>query len=128
MLRNTTLILIFLLFIASAQANPNTAGRSANSSSQTAAADTSLQPLSFPKDISVLAKLLTDVDASSAKPGDAVRAEVIEDLKSGHQLLLQKGSLLSGHVVDVEQFSTENPKSTVVILFDQVTLKNGEQR
>jgi hypothetical protein len=126
--RNTTLIVIFLLFMASAQANPITAEQSANSSSQTMGADTSLQPLSFPKDVSVLAKLLTDVDASSAKPGDAVRAEVIEDLKSGHQFLLQKGSLLSGHVVDVEQFSSESPKSTLVILFDQVTLKNGEQR
>lgn len=126
MRRNITLTFAFLFalsIVASAQTSSNTPA-----GSQIVAADTSLQPLSFPKDVSVLAKLLTDVDASSAKSGDAVGAEVVEDLKSGHQVLLQKGSHLNGHIVTVEQFSSESPKSTVVVLFDRVTLKNGEQR
>jgi hypothetical protein len=131
MLRNTIFIfavLFALSSVASAQATSSGSSQSASSGSTAAPANTSVQPLNFPKDTPVLAKLLTDIDAASAKQGDPVGAEIVEDMRSGREVLLQKGCILSGHITGVELFSSENPKSIVGILFDRVTLRNGEQR
>ncbi len=129
MLRNTTLTfaLFFAISTTSGRTPLTALSQSANSGSS-APADASVQPLVFPKDTPVLAKLLTDLDAGSAKPSDTVSAEIVEDMKSGHQVLVQKGCILIGHVIGVQLFSSQNPKSIVGILFDRVTLKNGEQR
>jgi hypothetical protein len=86
-----------------------------------------LPPPSLPSGTPVLAELLTDVDAATAKQGDPVTAKAVEDLKSGRDVMLQKGSILKGHVVGVKTFSSDSPKSLVAILFDPVTLTAGEQ-
>lgn len=79
--------------------------------------------ITVPSDISVLGKLLTNLDAAQAKAGDPVDLQISEDVKSGHEVLVKKGSTLNGHVTSVEQGS----KCVIGILFDRVTLKNGEQ-
>jgi hypothetical protein len=93
----------------------------------TARANTFVPLPSLSSETYVLAELLTDLDAATIKPGDPVTAKTVEDLKSGHDVLLQKGSILKGHVIGVKTFSSDSPKSLVAILFDPVTLSAGEQ-
>jgi hypothetical protein len=90
-------------------------------------ADAFVPPPSLPSDTPLLAELLTDLDAATVKEGDPVAVKAVEDLKSGHEVLLQKGSILKGHVIGVKTFSSDSLKSLVVILFDPVTLSAGEQ-
>ena len=93
----------------------------------TVRADAFVLPPSLPSDTPLLAELLTDLDAATARQGDPVAIKAVEDLKSGHDVLLQKGSILKGHVIGVKTFSSDSPKSLVAILFDPVTLSAGEQ-
>jgi hypothetical protein len=118
--------LIFILFAAL----PTAALMQANSSasSKDSASRASAQPINLPKDIPVLAKLKTDLDTTGAEPDDSVEAELVEDLKSDHEVLLPKGTVLGGHVIGAQVFSSEDLKSVVSIVFDRVILRDGEQR
>jgi uncharacterized cupredoxin-like copper-binding protein len=91
------------------------------SASEQAAAPT--RSITVPSGTSVLGKLLTNLDSAQAKAGDPVDVQISEDLKSGRDVLVKKGSTLNGHVTSVQQGS----KCVIGILFDRVTLKNGDQ-
>jgi hypothetical protein len=80
--------------------------------------------LSIPSAQGIVAKLDTDLDATRNKPGDVVQAETTRDLKPGHDVLLKKGSILTGHITQVQTFSSSSP-SMIVIVFDQVAPKGG---
>jgi hypothetical protein len=47
--------------------------------------------LTIPNGQGIVAKLQTDLDASKNKPGDAVEADTVRDLKRGRDMLLKKG-------------------------------------
>jgi hypothetical protein len=83
--------------------------------------------ITAPSETSVLGRLLTNLDAAQTKVGDPVDILTIEDIKSGHDVLVKKGSVLNGHVAFVQPYSTKDSRCAVGILFDRVTLKNGEQ-
>jgi hypothetical protein len=83
--------------------------------------------ITVPGDTSVIGRLQTNLDAAQAKVGDAVEVQTLEDIKSGHDVLVKKGSTLDGHVTSVQQASGKNSQCVVAILFDRVALKNGEQ-
>lgn len=85
-----------------------------------AAAGAAANSLNIPTTLGIVAKLQTDLDATKNRPGDAVEAETVRDLKQGHDTLLKKGSKLSGHLVQVQPAAGGNP-SMIVILFDQTT-------
>jgi hypothetical protein len=80
--------------------------------------------LNIPTSQGIIAKLDTDLDASMNKPGDLVQAETTRELKVGHDVLLKKGSVLTGHVTQVQTYSNSSP-SMIVIVFDQVAPKGG---
>jgi hypothetical protein len=80
--------------------------------------------LNIPSSQGIVAKLDTDLDASRNKPGDLVQAETTRDLKVGHDVLLKKGSVLTGHVTQAQAFSNASA-SIIVIVFDQVAPKGG---
>jgi hypothetical protein len=86
------------------------------------------QQLKIPENAVFLGKLLTDVDAQTAKPGDSVEALTVEDVKSGREVLLEKGVTVSGVVVAVKAIALENRASVIGMHFGKVTLKGGEQR
>jgi hypothetical protein len=93
---------------------------------QTSASGQAVTParsITVPRGTSVLGKLLTNVDSAQAKVGDPVDVQISEDIKSGREVLIKKGSTLNGHVASVQQGS----KCVVGILFDRVTPKNGDQ-
>jgi hypothetical protein len=79
--------------------------------------------ITLPSDTSILGRLQTNVDTAKAQTGDPVDVQVLEDAKSGHDVLVKKGSTLNGHVTSVQQGSD----CVIGILFDRVTLKNGDQ-
>ena len=81
-------------------------------------------PLNIPTSQGIVAKLDTDLDASRNKPGDLVQAETTRELKVGHDVLLKKGSVLTGHVTQVQAYSSTSA-SMVVMVFDQVAPKGG---
>jgi len=80
--------------------------------------------LNIPSSQGIIAKLDTDLDAGRNKPGDIVQAETTRELKVGHDILLKKGSVLTGHVTQAQTFSNASP-SMIVIVFDQVAPKGG---
>src|ERR1700687_2650545 len=85
-----------------------------------------LPPLNWPKDIPVVAKLNTNLAGRQCKPGDPVEAEVKQDVKQGHDVLLKKGSLVTGHVGGVTQ-PTSDKQLSVPIAFDTARMKDGKQ-
>lgn len=81
--------------------------------------------LTIPTGQGIVAKLQTDLDASKNKPGDTVEADTVRDLKKGRDMLLKKGSRLTGHIAKVQTASGGTP-STIIIVFDQVTPAGGQ--
>jgi hypothetical protein len=64
---------------------------------------------------------------SQAKDDDTVEAQTTQDIKQSQELLLKKGSTLVGHILSVQPPTAEKPEYYVVILFDRVRPKNGEE-
>jgi hypothetical protein len=92
---------------------------------QTSTPPTAAPPsLNLPTGQGIIAKLDTDLDVSRNKPGDLVQAETTRELKVGRDVLLKKGSVLTGHVTQVQTYSNSSP-SMIVIVFDQVAPKGG---
>jgi hypothetical protein len=81
----------------------------------------------IPINTSFLASLTTPIVMSQAKSGDTVEAEAIQDVKQDHKVLLKKGSMLLGHVDSVEAPNASHSEQLVVIAFDRVKPKKGEE-
>ncbi len=73
----------------------------------------------------ILAKLLTTLDAEKCKPGDAVEAEITRDVTQDHKVVAKKGSRLTGHVVGIGLSSDQKPQSRLGFIFDNISVKNG---
>ncbi len=98
---------------------------SSASIAQTSSPSSAAAPsLNIPSSQGIVAKLDTDLDASRNKPGDTVQAETTRDLKVGRDVLLKKGSVLTGHVTQVQTYNSTTA-SMIVIVFDQVAPKGG---
>jgi hypothetical protein len=83
--------------------------------------------ITVPTGTSVVGRLLTNVDAAQTKVGDSLERQSIDDIKSGHDVLVKKGSTLNGRVTFVQPYSAKDSRCGVGILFDRVALKNGER-
>jgi hypothetical protein len=119
---------IFVLLILSViAAGGGTAASVVHGLPATAQTGEAPKNLNIPNDTAVTARLLTNLDAAQAKVGDAIDAETTENVKQGHDTLLKKGSMLNGHIISVQRFASADAPCTLAILFDRVTLKNGEQ-
>jgi hypothetical protein len=75
----------------------------------------------------VNAVLVNSLDARKCKPGDKIEARTTSDVKQDGRVVLKKGSRLQGHVTEAQARSKVNAESALGIVFDSVTLKNGEQ-
>ncbi len=76
---------------------------------------------------SVVAKLLTNLDSGTCKPGDPVEAEVTRDVSQNHKVVLRTGTRVIGHVVALDASSAHKPETTIAISFKSVSMKSGEQ-
>ena len=127
-MRYTALVFACALGITS-HATPQAASVTSNPT-QAPAAPSPGQPansLNIPVDTSFFAKLTTPLIIAQAKNDDAVEAQTTQDIKQGHDVLLKKGSTLLGHVRSVQPPATDKPEIYVVIVFDQVKLKGGDE-
>jgi hypothetical protein len=75
----------------------------------------------------VLAKLLSDLDSRTCRPGDRVEAEVTRDVSQNHKVVLKTGTRVIGHVVALDLSSTPKPESRIAISFNSISMKGGEQ-
>jgi len=113
----------FLLASAALAQNPSEPLASANASG---AANT-MDSLKVPGDTSFLAKLTTPIVISQAQGDDTLEAQTAQDIKNGHEVLLKKGSTLLGRIHSVQPPTAGSPEYYVVVVFDRVKPKNGEQ-
>jgi hypothetical protein len=108
-------------------AMPFSSGIHASPNQATVSTQTTAPPSAgVPANTQVLGKLLSNLDAAQAKVGDPLDVQFTEDIKSGHTQI-KKGSILNGRITSVQPFSSAGSQCVVGILFDRVTLKNGEQ-
>jgi hypothetical protein len=75
--------------------------------------------------VRVRATLETTLDAKKAKPGEAVRARLEQDVPIPDGPTLPKNTILEGHV-DQVQASEHHSSSSLVVTFDQAKLSSGE--
>jgi hypothetical protein len=73
------------------------------------------------------AELISSVDSKKAKVGDKVEAHTTEAAKNGTQTIVPKGAKLEGHVTEATARSKGDSGSTLVIQFDKVIPKKGEE-
>jgi hypothetical protein len=103
-------------------------GATGIASTTSAQEDSSAQPapkLNLPADTMILAKLVAPVDLSQPKPGDHVEAEVLHDVKAGHDKL-ERGAHVIGQVVKLAG-PDANGMYAFWITFDKVAMKHGDQ-
>jgi hypothetical protein len=92
-----------------------------------AVAGVAAKPAILAAGTTVVAKLLTDIDSGTCKPGDAVEAEVTRDVSQNHKVVLKAGARVIGHVVALDASSAHKPESRIAISFKSVSMKSGEQ-
>jgi hypothetical protein len=83
--------------------------------------------MKLPSDEGIVARLLANFDGAKAKVGDIIQAETTRDIKQGHETILKRGSIISGHITQITPFTEDNKKSTIVIEFDSATPKGGSK-
>jgi hypothetical protein len=92
-----------------------------------AVAGATAKPAFLSTGTTVVAKLLTNIDSGTCKPGDPVEAEVTRDVSQNHKLVLKAGARVIGHVVALDTSSTHKPESRIAISFNSISTKGGEQ-
>lgn len=74
----------------------------------------------------VTGELEKKLDSKNAKPGDPVVVKTTEKAAIANGIVIPKGSLIVGHVTDVQPHSKTNENARLTIKFDQAQLKGGE--
>ena len=74
----------------------------------------------------ISAELVKSVDVRKVKAGDKIEAKVVVPLVSNGQVLIPKGSRIIGHVTEAKPRSKDPKGSTVGIVFDTLSTKEGQ--
>jgi hypothetical protein len=72
-------------------------------------------------------ELISSLDAKKNKPGDPVRAKSTKPAKCSDGEAIPKGSMLLGHVTQVQARGKGQSESAIGIAFDNAILKNGQE-
>src|SRR6202051_1158250 len=74
------------------------------------------------------AELTSSLDSKKAKPGDAVNARTVTDLKTNDgRTVLPKGTKIIGHVTQASARGAGQPESSLGLVFDKAILKTGQE-
>jgi hypothetical protein len=73
----------------------------------------------------ISAQLSKTVDVKKVKAGDKIEAKTAVDLLSDGEVVIPKGSKITGHISDVKARSKDSKESMVGIVFDQLSTKDG---
>src|SRR5580700_12059162 len=90
-------------------------------------AKTSPTSASLPNGTGIVGALTTNLDTKHSKVGDRVEVEVTQDVKPAGQVLLRRGSHITGQVALAYAFSKGDSTAKLEIVFDKVVTKSGEQ-
>jgi len=74
---------------------------------------------------SISGELQGKLDSKTAKPGDRVVLKTIDKVQTSDGTMIPRGSLLVGHVTQVQAYSKENGAATMGIAFDQVEMRKA---
>jgi hypothetical protein len=94
-------------------------GRSqaATSTPSTPTGQSTAPAMNLPNNTPVVGKPLTNLDVEQAKVGYAADVQASEDVKSDHDVLIKKGSILNGQITSVQLFCAGS-RCEIGILFD----------
>jgi hypothetical protein len=81
----------------------------------------------IPQGATLVAELAKSIDTKKARPGDPVKAKIVQDVISNGQIVIHRGSKLLGHITEARAFNPEAPPCVLGVVFDHVTLKHGEE-
>jgi len=73
------------------------------------------------------AKLDSALDVKKNKVGDRVEARSTKDVRQGDKVVLKKGTMLVGHVSEVQARTKEQSQSHLGIVFDHAVMKDGQE-
>jgi len=73
------------------------------------------------------ASLVEAIDTRRAKPGDAVTAEIVENVSYQRTVIFPKGTKVSGHIVRATSGGHGRAGSALFVQFDKAVLKDGEE-
>ena len=73
----------------------------------------------------ILVELKKGLNAHKVKPGEEVKAQVVQDVISHGKLVIRSGSKLTGHVTRVKPRTREDGESFIGVVFDKVRVKGG---
>jgi len=89
---------------------------------EASAAPASKREITLPKGLSLELRLADDIDTAAAAVGDTVHATLYSDVKHKGEILLAKGTQISGRIVRLER----NADYTVLgLMFDQADAQNA---
>jgi hypothetical protein len=74
----------------------------------------------------ISAELSKAVDGKRAKAGDKVEAKTVADVIANSQLLIPKGTKITGHITSAKARNRDSQDSTVGMVFDTLSTKSGE--
>jgi hypothetical protein len=114
-MKGFSISLVVLLVLAAVSAP---VALSEQSPSQTAAASQNTEDIPF-----MLVELSGSLNAKKLKPGDPIRAQVIQDVLSHGKIVIPAESKLLGHVTEANARS-ESVESRLGLVFDKVLLKH----
>jgi hypothetical protein len=122
---NRLVVSVFLVLACAFLAYAHGATGIASTTQEAPSAGPVPKALNLPKDTMILAKLVAPIDLSQCKPGDHVEAEVLHDVKAGHDKL-ERGAHVIGQVVKLAG-PDANGMYAVWVTFDKVAMKQGDQ-
>ena len=73
------------------------------------------------------AELSKTLDSKKAKPGDEVAARTTREAQIDEKTKLPKNTVLVGRVVEAQARANNDPASRLVLVFEKVVLKSGQQ-
>lgn len=105
------------------------AGAAASSGASAAAstAAPSAKAFTLPPGSTLLAELSGSLKAKKLKPGDKVKAVLVQDIVARGRIVARSESKLTGHVTEVKVRSADNPESRLGIVFEKILLKHHQQ-
>jgi hypothetical protein len=101
-------------------------GQGANTQKTTETSPTEVT--TFVKGTLINAELTGSLDSKKVKPGDAVSARTVTDLKTNDgRVVLPKDTKIVGHVTQATARGAGQPESLLGLVFDKAILKSGQE-
>jgi len=101
-------------------------GQGANTQKTTETSPTEVT--TFVKGTIINAELTGSLDSKKAKPGDAVNARTVTDLKTNDgRVVLPKDTKIVGHVTQASARGAGQSESSLGLVFDKAILKSGQE-